>query len=125
MENPIVARIEQSRKERSQLHPRFLANAAAYRPFLEVEKHAFAQGSLSRKHKELIALAISIVTKCEPCMEWHTEQALKAGAVEAEFFETIDVAIEMGGGAAAAYARFALQAFDYYTMRSGECTEST
>ena len=69
---------------------------------------------LSKKHKELMALAISIVTKCEPCIEWHVQQAHLAGATDEEIYETIDVAIEMGGGPAAAYSRFALNALDFH-----------
>ncbi len=61
-----------------------------------------------------MALAISIVTKCEPCMEWHLYQAMKAGVKDEEIYETIDVAIEMGGGQASAYARFVLKALEYF-----------
>jgi alkylhydroperoxidase/carboxymuconolactone decarboxylase family protein YurZ len=42
-------------------------------------------------------------------MQWHIEQAAKAGASEHEVFEAVEVAIEMGGGPATAHARFALQ----------------
>lgn len=64
--------------------------------------------------KELMALSISIVTKCEPCIEWHVQQAFLSGATDPEIYETIDVAIEMGGGPAAAYARYALRALAYH-----------
>lgn len=47
-----------------------------------------------------MALSISIVTKCEPCMEWHLDQAIQTGATDEQIYETIDVAIEMGGGQA-------------------------
>jgi len=107
-------KLEQSIRERKATHSAFQRNSKAYAHFLELEQATFAEGELSRKHKELMALAISIVTKCEPCMEWHAQQALQHGASEAEFFETIDVAIEMGGGPAAAYARYALQAIEYH-----------
>jgi AhpD family alkylhydroperoxidase len=33
-----------------------------------MERAAFAAGALSKKHKELIALGISVVTNCESCM---------------------------------------------------------
>ena len=69
---------------------------------------------MSKKNKELMALSISIVTKCEPCIEWHVQQSFLSGASDEEFYETIDVAIEMGGGPAAAYARFALRALEYH-----------
>lgn len=107
-------KIEQSIKDRKSLHPKFMKNVKTYDSFIELEKIAFSEGSISKQHKELMALSISIVTKCEPCMEWHLEQAMLAGVSDKEIYETIDVAIEMGGGPAAAYARFALKAMDYF-----------
>jgi AhpD family alkylhydroperoxidase len=107
-------RITQSIKDRKDLHLSFLKNVKTYRPFLELEEKAFTSGALSKKTKELMALSISIVTKCEPCMEWHLDQALKEGARDEEIYETIDVAIEMGGGQAGAYARFVLKALEYF-----------
>lgn len=102
--------------DRKRLHSRFLKNCKSYKSFLNLEETAFSDGALSKKYKELMALSISIVTKCEPCMEWHTGQALLAGATDEEIYETIDVAIEMGGGPATTYARFALNALDYHKM---------
>ena len=61
-----------------------------------------------------MALSISIVTKCEPCMEWHLDQALKAGVTNEQIYEPIDVAIERGGGQAGAYSRFVLKALEYF-----------
>ena len=107
-------KIQQSIEDRKRLHKQFLANVKTFNPFLELEEKAFRDGALKRKTKELMALSISIVTKCEPCMEWHLDQALQNGATEAEIYETIDVAIEMGGGQAGAYARFVLKALEYF-----------
>ena len=109
-----IEKIEQSIKDRKKLHIQFLNNVKTYKPFLELEEKAFADGALSKKTKELMALSISIVTKCEPCMEWQLDQALQAGATDEEVYETIDVAIEMGGGPAGAYARFVLNALEYF-----------
>jgi AhpD family alkylhydroperoxidase len=107
-------KIDQSIKDRKELYLTFLKNAKTFRPLLELEEKAFSDGALTKKTKELMALSISIVTKCEPCMEWHLDQALQAGAGDSEIFETIDVAIEMGGGQAAAYARFVVKALEYF-----------
>ena len=107
-------KIEESIKNRKKLHSSFLNNVKTYRPLLELEEKAFNDGALNKKTKELMALSISIVTKCEPCMEWHLDQALQAGARDEEIYETIDVAIEMGGGQAGAYARFVLKALEYF-----------
>ena len=107
-------KIKQSIRDRKQLHLRFLNHVKTYKPFLELEEKAFTSGALDKKTKELMALSISMVTKCEPCMEWHLDQAIQAGATDEEIYETIDVAIEMGGGQAGAYARFVLKAMDYF-----------
>jgi len=114
MSDLVTQKIEQSIKDRKSLHMKFLTNVKTYKPFLELEKAAFAEGKLEKKIKELMALSISIVTKCEPCMEWHLEQALLSGATEEDVYETIDVAIEMGGGQAGAYARFVMKALEYF-----------
>jgi AhpD family alkylhydroperoxidase len=111
-------KIEQSIKDRKKLHLQFLNNVKTYKPFLELEEKAFSDGVLEKKTKELMALSISIVTKCEPCMEWHLDQALQAGANDEEIYETIDVAIEMGGGQAGAYARFVLKALEYFKEKN-------
>ncbi|HPQ45131.1 MAG TPA: carboxymuconolactone decarboxylase family protein [Syntrophales bacterium] len=114
MSDLTIEKIEQSIKDRRSLHLQFLENVKTYKPFLKVEEKAFSEGALTKKTKELMALSISIVTKCEPCMEWHLDQALLAGATDNEIYETIDVAIEMGGGQAGAYARFVLRAMQYF-----------
>lgn len=119
MTDLVVQKIEQSIKDRKTLHPRFLKNVKTHRAFLELEQAAFSDGSLDRKTKELMALSISIVTKCEPCMEWHVEQALLAGASDENIYETIDVAVEMGGGPAGGYARFVVKALDYFKEKHG------
>ncbi len=113
-----VKKIEQSIEDRKRLHISFLKHVKTYQPFLELEEKAFGDGALSKKTKALMALSISIVTKCEPCMEWHLDQALQAGATDEQIYETIDVAIEMGGGQAGAYARFVLKALDYFKSKN-------
>jgi AhpD family alkylhydroperoxidase len=88
-----------------------------YKAFLELEKKAFSSGALEKKHKELIALGISIAINCESCMEWHIDQAIKAGASESQILETIEVGIEMGGGPATVSSRFALKALEYHKQK--------
>lgn len=107
-------KIEQSIKDRKGLQQTFRDHVKTYQPLAELQEKAFQKGALDRKTKELMALSISIITKCEPCMESHLHKALKAGATDEEVYETIDVAIEMGGGPAGAYARFVLKALEYF-----------
>ena len=77
-----------------------------------MEKAAYEDGALPKKQKELIAVGISVVIDCESCMQWHIEQAAKAGATQQEVLEAVEVGIEMGGGPATVSARFALDVMD-------------
>ncbi|ABV33827.1 MULTISPECIES: carboxymuconolactone decarboxylase family protein [Pseudothermotoga] len=65
---------------------------------------------LDTKTKELISLGIAIAVRCEPCIVWHAEAAVKAGADEQDILDTIKVAVCMGGGPALMYALKAYQA---------------
>ena len=98
---------------REAAHEKLLAlKSRVYQAFLELEKAAFSDGALPRKIKELIALGISVVVDCESCMQWHIEQAAKAGASMEEVLEAVEVGIEMGGGPATVSARFALEVME-------------
>ena len=79
-----------------------------YEEFLTMERAAYTDGALPKKTKELIAIGISVRINCESCMQWHIEQAAKAGASYGEVLEAVEVGIEMGGGPATVSARFAL-----------------
>jgi len=75
---------------------------------------AAKDGALTRRTKELIALAIGICSQCDGCIAFHVHDALEAGATRAEIEETIGVAILMGGGPAAVYATDALEALEQF-----------
>ena len=98
---------------RNAAHEKLLAlKSRVYQVFLELEKAAFSDGALPKKTKELIAAGISVVVNCESCMQWHIEQAAKAGASMEEVLEAVEVGIEMGGGPATVSARFALEVME-------------
>lgn len=103
--------------DRKRAHQFLTEKSEVYQAFLEMEKRAFSDGTLAKKYKELVALGISIVINCESCIQWHTEQAIKAGAAEAEILETIEVGIEMGGGPATVSSRFALTALEFHSRK--------
>jgi len=88
-----------------------------YEAFIDMEKAAFASGTLEKKFKEMIAVGISIAVNCESCMQWHIREALSAGATEEQVLEAIEVGMEMGGGPATVSSRFALSVLEYYTKK--------
>ena len=71
-------------------------------------KAVFADGALSTKNKQIIAVAIAHVTQCPYCINGHTKAALRAGATPDELMEAIWVAAEMRAGGAYAHSTLML-----------------
>ena len=86
--------------------------------FTKLHKAAVATGALDTKTKELMALAISIVVRCDDCIAYHIHDALEAGATRAEMADAIGVAILMGGGPSMIYATHAIEAVDQFLENS-------
>jgi AhpD family alkylhydroperoxidase len=105
--------LEDITRRRQKTHAKLLSlRSKVYEAFLEMEKAAYTDGALPKKVKELVAVGIAVVTDCESCMQWHVEQAAKAGASADEILEAVEVAMEMGGGKATVSARFALEVME-------------
>lgn len=85
-----------------------------------LHQKSLAEGALSRKTKELMALGMAITGMCDGCIAYHVHDALKAGASRDELKETIGVAIMMGGGPAMMYACDALEAMNQFRDLSFE-----
>ena len=108
-----MSKLDEISEKRKSAHQKLISlNSKTYKAFLEMEKAAFSDGNLSGKSKELIAVGISVVVDCESCMQWHIEQAARAGASMREVLEAVEVGIEMGGGPATVSARFALEVME-------------
>ena len=108
-----MSQLEEISNKRRKAHASLLLlKSKVYDAFLEMEKATFVDGALPGKAKELIAVGISVVIDCEPCMQWHIEQAAKADASMREVLEAVEIGMEMGGGPAIASARFALEVME-------------
>lgn len=83
----------------------------------DFSKQVFAEGALSVKTKQLIAVAMAHTTQCPYCIKGHTQGALKAGASEAEVMEAIWVAAEMRAGGAYAHSLLALDTMNTHAKR--------
>jgi AhpD family alkylhydroperoxidase len=87
---------------------------AMMKAFNGLHHTTMADGELSTKLKELIALGMSIALRCDGCIAFHVPAALKAGATRGEILETIGVAVLMGGGPSMMYALDAYDALDEF-----------
>jgi AhpD family alkylhydroperoxidase len=76
--------------------------------FVALSRQVFAEGALSAKVKQIIAVAVAHVTQCPYCIRGHTKSALRHGASPEELMEAIWVAAEMRAGGAYAHSQLAL-----------------
>ncbi len=87
----------------------------AMKSFNELGRAATAAGTLDAKTKELIALALSVAARCDPCIGFHMKALVKLGATRQEIDETLAVTTYMGGGPSLMYAASAIAAFDEFS----------
>jgi AhpD family alkylhydroperoxidase len=103
---------EKIRATKMQAAALFKAAPEPMRAFGSLMAAASKDGALDARTKELMALAIAIVSRCEGCLLHHVEAAMRHGADRQHIVETIAVSVEMGGGPATVYGGMALAAFD-------------
>ena len=85
--------------------------------FSAMARAASGPEPLDSKTKELIALAISVAVRCDPCIAFHAQAAVKQGASRDEIMEAMGMAIHMGRGGAVMYASQAIEAYDQFNAR--------
>lgn len=88
------------------------SQSEAMQGFGQLAKAAMAEGQVSAKHKELIALAIGVTQRCSGCIGFHVKALKRLGATRQELEEMLAVCVYMGGGPALMYTAEALQAWD-------------
>lgn len=96
-------------QKRRELAPK---SEAAFQAFSQA---VFADGALSNKTKQLIAVAVAHVTQCPYCIQGHTKAALRSGATAQELMEAAWVAAEMRAGGAFAHSTVMLEVVERST----------
>lgn len=103
--NEVLGELRQPARELRDHIPEVIAAYAT------MQRAALAEGSLSAKVKELIALAIAITKECDGCIAAHARGAARQNASEEEVAEAIGVAVVLNGGPATVWGPRALTAF--------------
>lgn len=111
-EPPFAALAQQTSRN---LAPLRSGQPQVMKAFTELGRSALAEGALSEKMKELIALALGVAAHCDACIAFHMRALARLGATRAEVEETLGVAVYMGGGPSLMYSANALAAFAEFT----------
>jgi AhpD family alkylhydroperoxidase len=72
---------------------------------------------LGEKVRQLISVAVAVTTRCDGCITFHTDAAVKAGATKQEIAEALGVAMAMNAGAALIYSLRALDSVDAHSHK--------
>lgn len=78
---------------------------------VRMREETFRDAAAPAKYKVLAALAVVVVTKCEPCIRAYTKMARQAGAGREELVEFLNVAMTEGGCPA---EQWAMKAYEVY-----------
>ncbi|MDN3618919.1 carboxymuconolactone decarboxylase family protein [Polaribacter undariae] len=78
-----------------------------------LDTNTFKEGHLPIKTKELLGLVASAVLRCDDCVQYHLEAAMKNGVTKEEMMETMSIATLVGGTIVIPHLR---RAVEYWEM---------
>lgn len=67
--------------------------------FSQQYKAAFGEGAIPAKYKQLSGATLSVMVKCEECLVYHVQMAIKQGARRQEIVEALRIGLLAGGSA--------------------------
>jgi len=80
--------------------------------FNMIHAQAMQAGALDPRTKELVAVALSVGARCDPCIAFHVPAAIRHGATRDELMEVLSVAVMMGGGPSLMYAAHVIEVME-------------
>lgn len=88
---------------------------------VRMRQETFRDAVVPAKYKIMAALAVVVVTKCEPCIRAYTKMAYNAGVTQDELLEFLNVAMTEGGCPG---EQWALKAYEVYQdLKAGKIFE--
>jgi AhpD family alkylhydroperoxidase len=84
--------------------------------FAQLHRAAVADGVIPARIKELMALSIAVVKRCDGCIAYHAKAAARRGATPDEVAEALGVALLMDGGTASVYGPRAWAAYHEFAV---------
>ena len=81
--------------------------------FFSLDKQAYGDGALDARTKELLGLVASMVLRCNDCIDYHLEAAVKAGYNKDQIDEAMGVALLVGGSIVIPHMRHAAESLSF------------
>ena len=101
--------IDTFNEERTDLNNLMQQHDEFFAHFGNLDTQIYAEGAIPKKYKELIGLAISVLSLCDECILYHLQGCLKETASHQEVIEAIKLAVIAGGSLTYPSARLAFR----------------
>lgn len=102
--------LEDFRLYREKMNRKILASGnLQIQRFFNLDTRAYQEGALSAKVKELLGLVASLVLRCDDCITYHVIRCVEEGVSDAEFFETFNIGLVVGGSITIPHLRRAVE----------------
>lgn len=89
--------------------------------FFSLDGKTYEDGALPAKTKELLGLVASAVLRCDDCIAYHIDQCVKAGCTDEEIWESLDVALIVGGSIVIPHLRRGVEFLDQARANETGC----
>jgi AhpD family alkylhydroperoxidase len=80
--------------------------------FFNLDSQVYTTGALPSRTKELMGLVASAVLRCDDCITYHLIRCAEEGVTDAEFFETFNVILIVGGSITIPHLRRAVETLE-------------
>jgi len=99
-----------------------VSSSDAVKGFQALFQSVMRDGALSVREKELIALAIGMALRCDPCVYAHVQKARQLGVTREQILEAAGVVVMMQGGPGYTYLPKVVEALDALDERQDATT---
>lgn len=105
-----MKKLDKFRRDREKKNAFILENCNTdIRRFFALDNHAYAEGAISSKTKEMLGLAASLVLRCDDCISYHMDRCIKEHVSADEFTELFGIALVVGGSIVIPHVRRAYE----------------
>jgi len=106
-------RLTEFRTFRERMNERILESGnLEIKRFFALDDRVYREGALPVKTKELLGLVASTVLRCDDCISYHVLRCKEEGVSDEEIFESLSVALVVGGSITIPHLRRAVAFLD-------------
>jgi AhpD family alkylhydroperoxidase len=80
--------------------------------FFALDSRVYQKNALDSKTKELMGLVASTVLRCNDCIFYHLDQCYKIKVTDEEIYESLSIALVVGGSITIPHLRYAVDMWD-------------